>query len=185
MEDKRLIQLYWDRKESAIIETHRAYGGFCMNLAMNILSLKEDAEECVNDSYYVVWNKIPPTLPHSFRAFLGRIVRNLSIDRFRKNRAQKRYNGIELLLSELEECIPGGESPEAHWERKELAEVIGQWLDSLNREDRTLFIRRYWFCEPLQTLAKEHRLLPNTLAQKMMRLRQSLKEALEREGVVL
>ena len=106
MEDKQIIELYFQRNETAIAETANKYGAFCHKIAMNILSIREDAEECVNDTYHSVWNQIPPTNPNSFRSFLGRITRNLSISRFRTLRAQKRYAGMELMLSELEECIP-------------------------------------------------------------------------------
>lgn len=185
MEDFKIIELFWQRKESAITETARKYGHFCHRIAMNILTVQEDAEECVNDSYHTVWNRIPPTKPDSFKAFLGRIVRNLSISRYRKNRAQKRYNGIELLLSELEDCIPSADPVEAAIEQRHLSALLSDWLESLSAEDRSLFIRRYWFGDELQRLAKENRITPNALAQRMLKLRQQLRAKLEQEGVSL
>lgn len=185
MDDQRIIELNWQRKETAIIETARKYGGFCHRIALNILSVQEDAEECVNDSYHSVWNRIPPTKPQSFKAFLGRIVRNISISRYRKNRAQKRYAGMELLLSELEDCIPAPEQVEAVIDRQQLSVLISDWLESLSTEERTLFIRRYWFGEELQQLAREFRITPNALAGRMLKLRQALRGKLEQEGVAL
>ncbi len=185
MEDQKIIELYWQRKETAIVETARKYGSFCHRIALNILSVQEDAEECVNDSYHSVWNCIPPTRPDSFKAFLGRIVRNLSISRYRKNRAQKRYSGMELLLSELEDCIPAPEQVEHIIERQHLSTLISDWLESLTAEERTLFIRRYWFGDELQQLAKEFRITPNALAGRMLKLRKALRSKLEQEGVAL
>lgn len=185
MEDRKIIELFWHRKEAAITETARKYGGFCHRIAINILSVQEDAEECVNDCYHAVWNRIPPTRPDSFKTFLGRIMRNLSISRYRKNRAQKRYNGMELLLSELEECIPAVEQVETVIEQRQLSALLSDWLESLPASDRTLFIRRYWFGDPLQELAKERRTTPNALAQKMLKLRTDLRQKLEQEGVAL
>ena len=110
MDDKQIIELYFKRDECAIRETQSKYGAFCNRIAMNILSIREDAEECVNDTYYSVWKQIPPTVPESFRAFLGRITRNLSISRFRSMRAKKRYSGMEVMLSELNDCVPSAET---------------------------------------------------------------------------
>lgn len=185
MEDNKIIELYWQRKESAITETAKKYGSFCHRIALNILTLQEDAEECVNDSYYSVWNRIPPTRPNSFKTFLGRIVRNLSISRYRKNHAQKRYSGIELLLSELEDCIPAATQVEEVIEGQQLSALISDWLESLSAEERTLFIRRYWFGEELQQLAKEFRITPNALAGRMLKLRKALRRQLEEEGITL
>ncbi len=185
MEDQKIIELYWQRNETAIKETARKYGSFCHSIALNILSVQEDAEECVNDSYHAVWNRIPPTRPRSFKTFLGRIVRNLSISRYRKNHAQKRYNGMELLLSELEDCIPAREQTEAVIERKLLSKLISDWLDTLPQKDRTLFLRRYWFGDPLSQLALGEGMRANTLAGKMLQLRRSLRTYLEKEGVSL
>ena len=114
MTDEAIIQLYFDRDEQAIAESDGKYGGFCRDLADNILRNREDAEECVNDTWLTAWNRIPPTRPERLKAFFGRITRDLSIDRWRHDRAQKRYDGAELLLSELEDCVP---SPKT-WRRR-------------------------------------------------------------------
>jgi RNA polymerase sigma-70 factor (ECF subfamily) len=110
VEDELIIEMYFKRDELAITETDRKYGAFCHRVAMNILSIREDAEECVNDTYHAAWRQIPPTFPDSLRAFLGRITRNLSVSRFRANRAEKRYTGMEQMLSELNDCVPSSDN---------------------------------------------------------------------------
>ena len=105
MEDRKIIELYFKRNERAIEETQHKYGAYCFQIARNILSAQEDAEECVNDVWHITWNKIPPTIPISFKAFLGKLVRDISLSRYRANHAKKRYQGLEAMLDELEECI--------------------------------------------------------------------------------
>ena len=185
MEDKQIIELYFNRNEQAITETGNKYGTFCHRIAMNILCIHEDAEECVNDTYFRVWNQIPPTVPESFRAFLGRIVRNLSISRYRQMRAKKRYSGLEVLLSELEDCVPSSCDVEQVIERNALSEMISDWLDSLPEEDSVLFVRRYWFGDENKTLAQNSGKSVKTLTQKLYRMRKSLKSDLEKKGVAL
>ena len=185
MDDKQIIELYFARDEQAILETQNQYGKFCLRIALNILSIREDAEECVNDTYYSVWKQIPPTVPESFRAFLGRITRNLSISRFRAMRAKKRYSGMEIMLSELEDCVPSSVNVEQSIEANQLSEYISDWLDSLSEEDCALFVRRYWFGDGVQTLAVKCGVTAPQMAQKMHKLRKSLKAALEEKGVTL
>lgn len=183
MEDKQIIALYHRRSEQAIAETDAKYGALCRSIAQNILSIREDAEECVNDTYHSAWLQMPPQWPRSLQAFLGRITRNLSISRFRANHARKRYAGLELMLSELDECIPDPRDVEQIVDGRQLSTLISRWLDTLPGEERTLFIRRYWYGDSLQTLAGDR--TPAQLAQRMYRLRRQLKTFLESEGVVL
>lgn len=185
MEDIQIIELYWQRNEQAIAETSKKYGAFCFSIAKNILSIHEDAEECVNDTYHQVWNVIPPQRPVKFRPWLGKIVRNIAINLWNKNHTQKRYAGMTELLCELEDCIPSSQTVEQEIEEKELTECIDRWLRSLDREDRMLFVRRYWNGMALRDLAREEGTTPGKLAQRMYRLRIALKTALEREGVYL
>lgn len=185
MEDIEIVDLYWKRDETAIKETDYKYGRFCQSLAMNILSVWEDAEECVSDTYQKAWNAIPPEHPNAFRAWLGKIVRNLSINRWHHNRAQKRYQGAEELLSELADCIPDSKTTESILEAQELSEYISDWLRALPAMDRTWFVRRYWNGEPLQTLAASSGITPSTLAGRMFRLRKSLRNYLTQKGVAL
>ena len=185
MEDAEIVSLYWQREERAVAETEKKYGGFCRAVALNLLSVREDAEECVNDTYLRAWNAMPSEKPRDLRTWLGRVVRNLAIDGWRRNRAQKRYDGVELLLSELEDCVPSPKTTEAVIEARELGRVITAWLNTLPEDDRTLFVRRYWNGEALKALAAERRTDPAKLAQRMLKLRRSLKAYLEKEGITL
>ena len=185
MDDDAIVRLYHARSESAISETAAKYGGFCMSIALNILSLREDAEECVNDTYHAAWLRMPPELPDSLRAFLGRITRNISISRFRRNRAAKRFSGMELMLSELEECIPDGTSVERAVDGDRLTGIINGWLDSLTEDDRALFVRRYWYGDAVNDIARELGCSPNRVSQRLFGLRKKLKETLEKEDFLI
>lgn len=185
MEDRAIIQLYWERDEAAIRETDLKYGRFCHGLAMNILAQCEDAEECVSDTYHRAWDSIPPERPRAFRAWLGKIVRNLSINRWYYRRAQKRYQPLEEMLSELADCVPEPRTTEGILEAQELAHHLNIWLDSLPKQDRTLFVRRYWNGETLQKLAHSCNITPNKLAGRMHRLRKKLRVYLTEKGVAI
>lgn len=183
MDDLEIIELYWARNESAIEETKNKYERFLYRISYNILSNREDSQECLNDTYLRAWNSIPPERPKSFMAYLGRIVRNLSIDTWKKSRAQKRFSGGDLLLSELEDCIPSENTVWTEIENKDLTRIINSWLRTLSKEDRLLFVRRYWYGDPLKDLAGLIGRKPNKLASYMYRLRTDLKAVLEEEGV--
>ncbi len=182
MEDNAIVELYHQREESAITESDRKYGGMCRAVAMRLLGMKEDAEECVNDTWYAAWNRMPPERPSSLGAFFGRITRNLSISRWRRDHAKKRYDGIELLLSELEDCVPSAGTVEEEITRMMLAESISSWLDTLAQEERWLFLRRYWYADPVKALAAELGEQPNSCSQRLLRLRKSLQAFLESIG---
>lgn len=183
MDDLAIIALYHRREERAIAESEKKYGGMCRSIAQNILSIREDAEECVNDTWHAAWNAMPPERPRSLGAFLGRITRNLSISRWRRCHAQKRYGGMEVMLSELADCVPAPDSVERYMDREQLSSAISGWLDGLEERDRTLFIRRYWYGQPVQALARERGEGANALSQRLLRLRRGLRTFLETEGV--
>lgn len=185
MEDEEIMELYVLRKESAIQKTEEKYGAFCRKIALHILSVPEDAEECVSDAYMKAWNSIPPQHPDCFQAWLGRVVRNISLDLWRKNHRQKRYAGMEQLLEELEECIPAKSGVDDALEQAELTACLNRWLAQLSKQDRILFLRRYWKGEPLKELARQYHMTPAKLANRMYTLRQRLKTALEQEGISL
>ncbi len=182
MEDNEIIRLYHQRDEEAIAQTDLAHGAFCRRLAFHLLSNREDVEECINDTWLAAWMRMPPDWPASLRAFLGRITRNLSISRFRKMRAAKRYAGMEVLLSELDECVPDN-ATQLQLEQRIISEIITHWLDSLDREERILFVRRYWYADTVKELAAEQGMTANQMARRMQRLRESLRLTLEKEGV--
>lgn len=183
MEDEAIITLYFARNQEAIAETEKKYGAFCMTIAHNILTLRQDAEECLNDVLHTVWNHVPPLRPENLKAFLGRLTRNAAIDRYRRERAQKRFSGMELLLSELGDCIPAPDTAEQTLDRKELGELISDWLDALPDEDCALFVRRYWHGEAVQALARRCGVSPNAMSHRLAELRKKLRKKLESEGV--
>lgn len=185
MDDKQIIDLFWARSENALSETRQKYNSYLKTIAMNILSSNEDCEECLSDTYLAAWNQIPPDRPTSLSAYLGRIVRCISIDYFRKSRAQKRYNGLTMLLSELEECMPEIPDRTAVLNDNAIGEALNRWLRTLDTEKRVLFVRRYWHGQQLNTLAKEFGISQSKLASMMLRLRNNLHDYLEKEDIYL
>lgn len=186
MEDAAIIDLYWARDEAALRESHLKYGSFCGAIAKNILSSREDAEECVNDTWLRAWNAIPPARPSPLRAFLGRITRNLSLDRFRASRAQRRGGGeIAILLDELGQCIPSDSSVEGVFDAKQTAAAITRFLDAQPELQRQVFLRRYWFGDSIHAIAERFALNEGTVKSGLFRTREKLRLALEQEGVAL
>ena len=184
MEDQQIIQLYWDRLEQAIVESERKYGSYCRSIARRILAVEEDAEECVNDTWLHAWNAMPPQRPSILSAFFGKLARNLSLDRWRRNRAAKRGGSqVELALHELGDCLPAAGGPEQALDEKETGRVISQFLRTQPELDRALFIRRYWHLESMATLAQDFQLRESQVKSRLFRTRQRLKAALEKEGI--
>ena len=139
MEDARIVELYWERDEAAIAESSAKYGGYCYQIAFRILALREDAEECVGDTWLRAWEAMPPSRPGRLDTFLGKITRNLSLDRWRALRAQKRWQGqAELALTELGDCLPASGGVEQEVEAAALAESLNRFLESLPQEKRVL-----------------------------------------------
>lgn len=184
MTDEQIIQLYFDRDQSAITETDRKYGTYCYSIASNLLG-REDSEECVNDTYHTAWTRIPPEIPQSLKAYLGRIVRNISISRFRRSHAQKRNSGVNILLSELKDCLPSAVTVESEVDSRELSRLISSWLATLSGDDRALFVLRYWHGTAVQNLAEKCGCTPNAISLRIRRLRKSLKYYLEAKGVAI
>lgn len=185
MDDSEIIGLFFERDEAAISETAKKYGSFCHSIALNILSINVDADECVNDAYLQAWNSIPPQKPDKLGSWLGKVVRNIALDFWKKNHRKKRYAVMEQLLNELEDCIPSPVTVECEIEEHELTEFLNIWLESLSQNDRVLFMRRYWNGEKLSALARENGMSPANMAKRMYRLRQNLKLKLEKEGYSL
>ena len=183
MDDPAIVALYHSRDEQAIAETEKKYGALCRGVALRLLGVREDAEECVNDTWHAAWNAMPPERPSSLGAFLGRITRNLSISRWRREHAQKRFRGMEVMLSELADCVPAPDSVEGELDGRQLSAAVSRWLDGLGEDDRALFVRRYWYGRSVQALARERGERPNALSQRLLRLRKGLKTFLETEGV--
>ena len=183
MEDKSIIQLYWDRNDQAIKATVDKYGHYCKSIARNILNSEEDAEECVNDTYLNAWNAMPTHWPEQLATFLGKITRNLSFNRYKHNHAQKRGSGeIALVLEELTDCISGVDNVEQIVDRQELIKDINSFVRSLPTEKRNLFVRRYWYADSVSFLAKEYGMLPGTVSKTLERTRKQLKTYLTERG---
>lgn len=183
MDDFAIIELYHQRNEQAIDESEKKYGALCGSIALRLLDFHEDADECVNDTWHAAWNRMPPERPKILGAFLGRITRNLAISRWRREHAKKRYGGMEALLSELEDCVPAKSTVEEDFERQQLAQSISAWLDGLAEDERRLFIRRYWYGDPVKELAAGQGTGANALSQRLLRLRKDLRGFLESKGV--
>lgn len=175
--DEAIVELYFARNEDAIKESQTHYGPLCHQVSMNILHSRMDAEECVNDTWLRAWNSIPPTRPQSLRAFLCRIVRNLSLNRLNSLRAAKRDRDLTLSFEELEECIPLPEERAG-----DLSDLLTDFLSELPRQDRQLFVGRYWYAYPVKDLAQAHGLTPNAVSKRLGRIREDLRSYLEKEG---
>ena len=181
-----IIDLYFSRDELAIDETATKYGNYCFKISNNIVKNNDDAQECVNDTYLRAWNSIPPAKPLKLGAFLGRITRNLSLDRYKFNRTKKREGSeFELLLSELEECVSSNLTVETEFDSDFVMQVINDWLLAQKSENRVLFVRRYWYAESINDLARNQQLSESKIKSALFRMRKNLKFHLEREGIEL
>jgi RNA polymerase sigma-70 factor (ECF subfamily) len=181
-----ILDLYWSRSESAISETALKYGNYCTKIAMNILQNREDTDECVNDTYLKTWNAIPPQRPEIFPSFLGKITRNLSLNKYKEQRTKKRGGyEVALLLDELEDCIPSGNSVEAEYEAGIIAKAIGSFLYSINTESRIIFVRRYWYVDSITCIATRFQMSESKVKSMLYRTRNKLRTYLEKEGITI
>jgi len=186
MDDKKILDLYWMRSEAAISETANKYGRYCHSIAFNILRNHEDSQECVNDVYLKAWKAMPPQRPNRLSVFLGKITRNLSLNRYKKQTAEKRGCGqVPLVLDELQECIPAADSTEQAIDDLALAEALNQFLASLPPETRKIFMRRYWYISSIQEIAEDFHMGESKVKMLLLRTRNKLKLFLEKEGILL
>lgn len=185
MEDHQIINLYFARSEQAIQETDAKYGGYCYSIAYNILTNQEDAEESVSDTYMAAWNAMPPRHPNVLSAFLGKITRNISLDRWRKCRALKRGGGeVALALEELRECVSGEASAEDRLIRREILACINRFLDSLKETERSVFLCRYWYLDSTEEIAEKSGFSVSKVKSMLLRIRKRLYAQLEQEGLL-
>lgn len=185
MEDAAIVDLYWQRSDQAIPETDRKYGRYCHTIAYSICTNHEDAEECVNDTWFRAWNLMPDQRPSILSAFLGAISRNLALDCYRRRTRKKRGGGeTELALDELDDCIPGGGNVEQQIEEQELERAIDSFLSTLPESERKIFVARYWFVAPVKEIAARLECSPGKIKTTLYRLRGRLRSYLQEEGLV-
>lgn len=183
VEDDQIIELFWKRSEHAIQKTEEKYGSYCYAIAQQILDNHQDSEECVNDTWLRAWNGIPPQHPRIFRQFLAKITRNLAFDRYRARKTAKRGKGVmEEVLEELEECTNGSSDVEDEILRKELEENIRCFVQTLSNRDSDIFIRRYFYVESIDQIARQFSLKESNVLMILSRTRKKLRDYLEKEG---
>lgn len=181
MEDKSILKLLLARSEQAIVAMTKRYGKRLMATAMQIIGIRQDAEESVNDTYLAVWNAVPPKEPDPLAGFVYKTGRNISLDRLKHLTAEKRNSRYDCSIDELENCIPGP-ALEDTVDARELGETINRFLATQNEDNRALFLRRYWFGDEVKTIAKDLNLRPNAASVRLGRLRMQLREHLQKEG---
>lgn len=186
MEDHQIIELYFARSEQAIAATAGKFGPYCYSIAYNILHDRLDSEECVSDTYMDTWNAIPPHRPNSLSAFVGRITRRNALDRWDYLRAEKRGGGeVSLALEELSVCVSNKGNPEAELASRELGRIISLFVRQLPEPDRYVFIRRYWYLEPVKEIATKYGYSVSKVKSMLHRTRIRLRDHLEREGIMV
>lgn len=186
MDDHGIIQLYWDRDDQAIRATSEKYGHYCKAIARNILRREEDVEECVNDTYLNAWNAMPTYWPEQLPAFLGKITRTLSFNRYRRDHSKKRGGGeFALVLDELADCVSDVDTVERIMDRQELIKALNVFTRDLPPKKRNLFVRRYWFADSVAEIARDNGMLPGTVSKTLERTRRQLRAYLAERGFEL
>ncbi len=181
MEDNKIIELYLNRDESALLQTSAKYGAYCSTIAFNILGSAEDARECMNDTLLRTWKSIPPAKPSSLKSYLGRIARNLALDRYDQRTAEKRGGDqVDLALEELSECIADNKE---ELNDGEITAVINAFLETQDKQKRIIFVKRYFNLESVKDIAKEMSISESNVKTTLFRLRTGLREALQKEGI--
>ena len=186
MEDTQIIALYLSRQEAAIGETAKKYGGYINQIAYNILRCREDTEEIAADTYLAAWNAIPPTRPRVLRHFLSRIVRNKAFQRYSYLTAAKRCAETDVLLSEIEDCLPDGrQDTTRRMEQRVITQSINAFLGSLSREEQGIFTARYFYAVPLEQIAETYGNSLRQIQYRLQKMRTSLRKRLEQEGIAV
>lgn len=183
MEDNKIIELYWQRDETAINKTEEKYGNYLTKIAFNILSDAEDSKECVNDAFYYAWKSIPPNKPEKLAFYLGRITRNLAINKLReKNAVMRKSDRYAVSLSELDECVPSENFLDEKIDEQSLAELIGKYLNTVSDEARICFVRKYFNLDSIKDIASLYNMSESKIKSMLHRTRKGLKKFLEKEG---
>lgn len=179
--DNEIVELFWQRDEKAIDTMSKQYGAYLFNIANTILNNKQDSEECLNEVYLKIWNSIPPSRPNNFKAFIAKIMRNLSVNRLKHNIAAKR-NSNNTAFHELEEFLMSEGEISDNIILEELQSTINTFLRGLKDQERNVFIRRYYFGESLEIIGKKYKIAPNSVSKSLSRTRNKLKIYLKKEG---
>lgn len=182
MDDKQIVELYWQRCESAIEETDKKYGRYCHYIAYHILADNEDAKEIVNDTYLKTWNTVPPNRPDPLKPYVGTISRQLSLNRYEAQHAQRRRGQVALALDELAECIPDTDSGADIGESVALSDALTRFLWGLPERTRILFVRRYFYMSPVAEIAADFSMKESAVTMLMLRTRRKLAHFLKKEG---
>ncbi len=185
MNDEEIIELFFERSEQAIKELDGKYGKVFHSLSNKILNDHQDAEECVNDAYLATWNAIPPARPTPLLAFVCKIVRNISLKRYEQKTAAKRNSRYDVAMEELEDCLASFSTVEKEIEERELTAIIESFLDSLSKENRVIFLRRYWFSDTYADIAKQVGLTEKNVSVRLTRIRNDLRKYLSEREVLL
>lgn len=185
MTDRKIISLLTERDESAIAEMTRKYGDYCYSVALRILGSPLDAEECVNDTWFAVWNKIPPEDPEDLGAYLARITHNTAVAKLRKMNADKRGGGeIDLVFEELDECLSDNSDAESPLLAKELASAVRRFYSTLPKRTRDIFIARYYSARTFGEIAAAYNTTEANIRMLLSRVRKKLRACLEKEGLI-
>lgn len=183
MEDEEIISLFFERNESALSEASKKYGGYCTTIARNILKNEQETEECINDLLMKVWEKIPPEKPRILAAFLAKLTRNIAIDRYRKNRSERRIGDeVDVVLEELGDCVSDSTDVQGTAEKRALLEAINRFLEFQPKRNRIVFVSRYCCCESVRSISGRLGMSENSVSVCLNRTRKKLREYLEKEG---
>lgn len=183
LEDREIVELYWRRDEEALRESDRKYGRLCGYVARNILKSRQDQEECLNDTWFGAWRAMPPKRPEFLSAFLCRITRNLALKKADYNHAEKRQPEVLLSLEELGECVSGREEPDEQVDAVWIGELISEFLWSCGKEQRDIFLRRYWYYDSVAEIAERFGASESKVKSVLFRMRKQLRKVLVQEGV--
>ena len=185
IDDEKIIEMFFERSEQAVRELDNKYGKICHHLSFNILNNRQDAEECVNDAYFGAWKAMPPAKPNPLLTYLLKIVRNLSLKRYWQKGAAKRNSNYTIALQEIEACVAAPNAVEDVIEARELAHILEGFLDTLTKENRVIFLRRYWFSDSYKDIAEFVGLSEKNISVRLTRIREKMKQYLiEREVFV-
>ena len=185
VEDQQLIKLFFDRSDKAICHLADKYEKSMYTISYNILQNRQDAEECVNDSYLSLWNAIPPARPDPLYSFVCRVTRNISLTRYKYNSAYKRDRANQVSFEEIADCFPADSDVTAEMEKEEITKILNMWLDTLNKDNLYIFMRRYWYMDSVSDISTNMQITQAAVYLRIDRMKKSLYKYLTERGVVV